>query len=59
MLLGYYEEVKLADYSFGCHDRRGKRKYICGTGDFFPPDMVLKNEYDQKVWRTCNPGSRG
>jgi serine/threonine protein kinase len=49
MLLGVYQEVKLSDFGWGIHDGRGKRKTICGTLDYLPPEMVQRTEYDNKV----------
>ena len=49
MLLGLFEEVKISDFGWGVHDRRNKRRTVCGTLDYLPPEMIKRQDYDSKV----------
>lgn len=42
--------IKLADFGLSVHAPSQKRKSICGTTDYFPPEMLKSNIcYDKKI----------
>jgi len=50
ILLGYHGELKLADFGWSVHAPSSRRKTMCGTLDYLPPEMVLRKEYTE----TCD-----
>jgi serine/threonine protein kinase len=49
ILVGLNGELKLADFGWSVHAPNSRRKTICGTLDYLPPEMVVGKEYDEKV----------
>lgn len=49
ILIGYYGEIKLADFGWGVHAGSARRVTMCGTIDYLPPEMLLNRPYDEKV----------
>jgi aurora kinase len=54
ILLGIHGEIKLADFGWSVHAPSQRRKTLCGTLDYLPPEMVSRNSnnggwYDEKV----------
>lgn len=39
-ILRDFETIKLADFGWSCHAPSNRRKTICGTLDYLPPEMV-------------------
>lgn len=49
LLLGMNGELKIADFGWSVHAPNSRRKTLCGTLDYLPPEMV------QVIARyTCN-----
>ncbi|VDN26505.1 unnamed protein product [Gongylonema pulchrum] len=40
LLLGFYGELKIADFGWSVHAPNSKRTTMCGTLDYLPPEMV-------------------
>lgn len=49
LLLGKNGEVKLADFGWSVHAPSSRRKTMCGTLDYLPPEIVKQEEHDEKV----------
>jgi len=50
ILIGVRGELKIADFGWAVHaPDDARRKTICGTLDYLPPEMVLANEHDSSV----------
>nr|AFJ45029.1 aurora A [Artemia parthenogenetica] len=49
LLLGLYGELKIADFGWSVHAPSSRRKTLCGTLDYLPPEMVEGREHDEKV----------
>lgn len=50
ILIGTRGELKIADFGWAVHTPDdSRRKTICGTLDYLPPEMVLANEHDASV----------
>ena len=51
ILVGIYDEIKISDFGWSVHAPNNRRKTMCGTLDYLPPEMVKGgNEYyDEKV----------
>ncbi|KAL6707224.1 spindle assembly checkpoint kinase [Coniothyrium glycines] len=41
ILLGLYDEIKLADFGYSVHTTSGSRSTICGTLDYLSPEVAL------------------
>jgi serine/threonine protein kinase len=52
ILVGLNGELKLADFGWSVHAPSSRRKTLCGTLDYLPPEMVTGKEHDAKadVW---------
>ena len=50
-LLDSFGTIKLADFGWSVHAPSNKRKTMCGTMDYLPPEMVNKNrkDYDSTI----------
>ncbi|KAH7286022.1 hypothetical protein KP509_33G055700 [Ceratopteris richardii] len=48
LLLGFKGELKIADFGWSVHTFN-KRKTMCGTLDYLPPEMVESKEHDAGV----------
>jgi len=59
LLLGYHGEIKMTDFgwsiktSYTDKTGHGRRKTLCGTLDYLPPEMVNSLAYDEKVDLWC------
>lgn len=53
LLLADNGDVKLADFGWSVHAPSFRRKTMCGTLDYLPPEMVRGHEYDQCVDQWC------
>lgn len=49
LLLGFNGELKIADFGWSVHSPSSKRKTMCGTLDYLPPEMIVGGEHDEKV----------
>lgn len=49
LLLGYYGELKIADFGWSVHAPSSRRATMCGTLDYLPPEMIANKKYDEKV----------
>ena len=45
--------VKLTDFGWSAHAPSDKRKTVCGTLDYLPPEMVGEKPYDHSVDIWC------
>ena len=50
-LLDCMGTIKLADFGWSVHSPSDKRKTMCGTLDYLPPEMVSKcrKDYDSSI----------
>lgn len=53
ILLGYYGELKIADFGWSVHAPSSRRATMCGTLDYLPPEMVSHQSYNDKVDHWC------
>ncbi|VEL27484.1 unnamed protein product [Protopolystoma xenopodis] len=49
LLLGINKELKLADFGWSVHAPSLRRRTICGTLDYLPPEMLSGNTHDERV----------
>ncbi|CAG8470336.1 5863_t:CDS:2 [Ambispora leptoticha] len=49
LLLGMNGELKIADFGWSVHAPNARRKTLCGTLDYLPPEMVEGREHDARV----------
>lgn len=49
LLLGYKGELKIADFGWSVHAPSSRRRTLCGTLDYLPPEMVEHKSHDAKV----------
>ncbi|KAF1982686.1 kinase-like protein [Aulographum hederae CBS 113979] len=53
ILVGIHGEIKISDFGWSVHAPNGRRKTMCGTLDYLPPEMIKpgnnENFYDEKV----------
>lgn len=49
LLLGMKGELKIADFGWSVHAPSSRRKTLCGTLDYLPPEMVEGKLHDEKV----------
>lgn len=49
LLLGKNGEVKLADFGWSVHAPSSRRTTMCGTLDYLPPEIVKRQQHDEKV----------
>ncbi|THH09837.1 hypothetical protein EW145_g1727 [Phellinidium pouzarii] len=49
LLLGIKGELKIGDFGWSVHAPGNRRKTLCGTLDYLPPEMVLGKEHNEKV----------
>lgn len=47
------DNVKLADFGWSAHTNSNKRKTMCGTLDYLPPEMVNNQSYDDSIDQWC------
>ncbi|PKK17627.1 aurora kinase C, partial [Columba livia] len=53
LLLGLMGELKIADFGWSVHAPSLRRRTLCGTLDYLPPEMVEGREHDEKVDLWC------
>ncbi|XP_070354754.1 aurora kinase C isoform X2 [Equus asinus] len=53
LLLGFRGEVKIADFGWSVHTPSLRRKTMCGTLDYLPPEMIEGRTYNEKVDLWC------
>ncbi|KAL5519789.1 hypothetical protein ACEPAG_1449 [Sanghuangporus baumii] len=49
LLLGINGELKIGDFGWSVHAPGNRRRTLCGTLDYLPPEMVLGKEHNEKV----------
>jgi aurora kinase len=49
LLLGINGELKIADFGWSVHAPNSRRKTLCGTLDYLPPEMVEGSLHDDRV----------
>ncbi|KAI5117993.1 hypothetical protein M0805_004490 [Coniferiporia weirii] len=49
LLLGIKGELKIGDFGWSVHAPGNRRKTLCGTLDYLPPEMVLGKEHNERV----------
>ncbi|KAL0574193.1 Vacuolar protein sorting-associated protein 70 [Marasmius crinis-equi] len=49
LLLGLNGELKIADFGWSVHAPGNRRRTMCGTLDYLPPEMVEGKEHNEKV----------
>lgn len=53
ILLGIHGEIKISDFGWSVHSPSSRRRTLCGTLDYLPPEMVKPgnndNSYDEKI----------
>jgi aurora kinase, other len=49
LLIGYDGELKIADFGWSVHAPTSRRKTLCGTLDYLPPEMIENEEHDHNV----------
>ncbi|CAH1396333.1 unnamed protein product [Nezara viridula] len=53
LLLDINDNVKLADFGWSVHAPSNKRRTVCGTPDYLPPEMLDNQTYSAKVDNWC------
>ncbi|KAG5844834.1 hypothetical protein ANANG_G00167250 [Anguilla anguilla] len=53
LLLGFRGELKIADFGWSVHAPSLRRRTMCGTLDYLPPEMVEGRTHDEKVDLWC------
>ncbi|XP_067864019.1 aurora kinase C-like [Heptranchias perlo] len=53
LLLGLRGELKIADFGWSVHAPSSRRKTLCGTLDYLPPEMIEGRMHDEKVDLWC------
>ncbi|XP_074714144.1 aurora kinase C-like isoform X2 [Strix uralensis] len=53
LLLGLKGELKIADFGWSVHAPSLRRRTLCGTLDYLPPEMVEGRPHDEKVDLWC------
>ncbi|XP_033927843.1 aurora kinase C-like isoform X1 [Melopsittacus undulatus] len=53
LLLGFLGELKIADFGWSVHTPSLRRRTLCGTLDYLPPEMVEGRAHDEKVDLWC------
>ncbi|GBF99163.1 aurora kinase A, partial [Raphidocelis subcapitata] len=49
LLVGMEGDLKIADFGWSVHAPRNRRRTLCGTLDYLPPEMVEGREHDTSV----------
>ena len=49
LLLGMNGELKIADFGWSVHAPGNRRKTMCGTMDYLPPEIVEQKRYTERV----------
>ncbi|XP_039511070.1 aurora kinase B-like isoform X2 [Pimephales promelas] len=53
LLLGFRGELKIADFGWSVHAPSLRRRTMCGTLDYLPPEMIEGHTHDEKVDLWC------
>ena len=53
ILLDHNNDIKLADFGWSVHDPNNRRKTSCGTPEYFPPEIVSRQQYDSSADLWC------
>lgn len=53
LLLGFNNQLKIADFGWSVIEQSSKRTTICGTLDYLPPEMVQGDSHDKNVDIWC------
>ncbi|KAG8441497.1 hypothetical protein GDO86_007024 [Hymenochirus boettgeri] len=53
LLMGYKGELKIADFGWSVHAPSLRRRTMCGTLDYLPPEMIEGKTHDEKVDLWC------
>jgi len=53
ILLDHNDNVKLADFGWSVHDPNDRRKTLCGTPEYFPPEVVHRSMYSTTADLWC------
>ncbi|XP_007909319.1 aurora kinase C [Callorhinchus milii] len=53
LLLGLRGELKIADFGWSVHAPSSRRKTLCGTLDYLPPEMIEGRMHDETVDLWC------
>ena len=53
LLLGAFNEIKIADFGWSVHAPSLRRHTLCGTLDYLPPEMIENKKHDEKVDHWC------
>ncbi|XP_066483784.1 aurora kinase B [Tiliqua scincoides] len=53
LLMGLKGELKIADFGWSVHAPSLRRKTMCGTLDYLPPEMIEGKAHDEKVDLWC------
>nr|XP_056719615.1 aurora kinase B [Euleptes europaea] len=53
LLMGLKGELKIADFGWSVHAPSLRRKTMCGTLDYLPPEMIEGKPHDEKVDLWC------
>lgn len=53
LLIGLNGEIKIADFGWSVHTPNSRRKTLCGTLDYLPPEMVDGRDHDSSVDNWC------
>ncbi|XP_061541888.1 aurora kinase B [Phycodurus eques] len=53
LLLGYRGQLKIADFGWSVHAPSLRRRTMCGTLDYLPPEMVEGRTHSEKVDLWC------
>ncbi|XP_022118207.1 aurora kinase B [Pieris rapae] len=53
ILVSYRGDLKLADFGWSVHAPSEKRKTMCGTLDYLPPEMIKRQVYNVSVDHWC------
>jgi serine/threonine protein kinase len=49
LLIGLRGELKIADFGWSVHAPSSRRKTMCGTLDYLPPEMIEEKEHNETV----------
>ncbi|XP_063380956.1 aurora kinase B-like [Cydia fagiglandana] len=53
ILVSFSGDLKLADFGWSVHAPSQRRKTMCGTLDYLPPEMIKREVYDVSVDHWC------
>ena len=53
LLLDSNDTIKLADFGWSVHAPSDKRRTVCGTLDYLPPEMIKQKMYNSFVDNWC------